>query len=392
MDDEVPITPALARIDGLSVPGDRPSEDVPRRPAAPPPPPDPGIETWRFEFGPTSAGRRRMLRARLGAPVLSAAIYLAVIFAFWGADIAAVPRELLLLFGTLTVSSLVVILRLPTPVLTLTSLGVEYDAGRYCLEAPWSAVERLVQLGGNKAGLAIILDRPAVSFELGRRSRPWRSMPFPWDRTIPLFTLIVGERDAEVLRLIASARPDLAAVPVERLRYTAPPIPVRLLGWAAAIVPFLVVVTVVEMVAWPAAGPMFLAGQAAFLALVLALTMYRWGSGTAERLGDWVGRVLLHPRDGESRSDVLRPIAGKWAGVGVFIVFGMIIGLNGSSDEQRLADYGPAHASWIGSTGTVDGCILANGSMVGDSSGTPVTCYVREPLTESSPISCLSHR
>ena len=46
--------------------------------------------------------------------------------------------------------------------------------------------------------------------------------------------------------------------------------------------------------------------------------------------------------------------------------------------------YGAAHQCWEAPDGSVNGCRLANGSVYGLASGTPITCYFDEPLPASN--------
>jgi hypothetical protein len=46
--------------------------------------------------------------------------------------------------------------------------------------------------------------------------------------------------------------------------------------------------------------------------------------------------------------------------------------------------YGTAHQCWEGSDGSVSGCRLANGSIEGFTTGTPITCYFYEPLSATT--------
>ena len=45
-----------------------------------------------------------------------------------------------------------------------------------------------------------------------------------------------------------------------------------------------------------------------------------------------------------------------------------------------ISVYGPAHACWEATDGSVNGCRLASGAVYGTATGTPITCYFAEPL------------
>ena len=55
---------------------------------------------------------------------------------------------------------------------------------------------------------------------------------------------------------------------------------------------------------------------------------------------------------------------------------------NGSLSSS-ISAYGPAHACWEALDGSVNGCRLASGAIMGVASGTPMTCYFKEPLSAS---------
>jgi hypothetical protein len=48
----------------------------------------------------------------------------------------------------------------------------------------------------------------------------------------------------------------------------------------------------------------------------------------------------------------------------------------------------PPHTCWEDGTGTIVGCRMTDGEVLGTSSGTPVTCYFAEPFTEATRLNC----
>ena len=61
-----------------------------------------------------------------------------------------------------------------------------------------------------------------------------------------------------------------------------------------------------------------------------------------------------------------------------------------SALSQPASD--PAHQCWAATDGSISGCRLVNGSVQGDATGTPITCYFTEPLPETATtLSCDSN-
>lgn len=56
----------------------------------------------------------------------------------------------------------------------------------------------------------------------------------------------------------------------------------------------------------------------------------------------------------------------------------------GGGDTVSQPAYGAAHQCWEAPDGSINGCRLANGSVEGLASGTPITCYFDEPLPASN--------
>jgi hypothetical protein len=56
----------------------------------------------------------------------------------------------------------------------------------------------------------------------------------------------------------------------------------------------------------------------------------------------------------------------------------------GGSGTTLDPGLGPAHQCWQAPDGSINGCRLANGSVEGSGSGTPITCYFDEPLPASA--------
>jgi hypothetical protein len=65
---------------------------------------------------------------------------------------------------------------------------------------------------------------------------------------------------------------------------------------------------------------------------------------------------------------------------------------NGANTTLYAPAEGPAHTCWQAPDGTVTGCRLANGSLMGYTTAAPITCYFFEPLPASATsVSCNSN-
>jgi hypothetical protein len=74
-----------------------------------------------------------------------------------------------------------------------------------------------------------------------------------------------------------------------------------------------------------------------------------------------------------------------------FIVVGIVavvVGANALKPPPPPTVVVPPHTCWADSTGTINGCRMASGEVVGTSTGNEVTCYFVEPLTEETDLTC----
>lgn len=369
-------------------------------PPAPPPPfvpawepePDPH-PAWTDVFVATPAGRRRGNVQAVVSAVSYGVVFLVVLFVASGGHLDRVSP---LLYGLAVVSVVAQLvaasMRWGKESLSLSDRSVEYRCGSYVIATPWANVRHVVSFGPRPSALGLALDRDAVTWEKERRAHPWRQRPYRYARTIPIEPFIEGDADSRVMAAIWDAEPRLLGPAPTDGRPRRQGWGVRLLAFAIGVLPFALAAGVLISYPWGEAPSLAALGSilttVLLVAALLAQDMWAWNETTAERIVDWVGRVLTRPDDGERRGDLPAVVIRLWGRFAVFLVIGIVLALtSGPSTSALESANGPAHACFLEGE-IVVGCVLADGTMVGDRTDQPTTCWFREPMTAETSFRC----
>ena len=378
------------------------AEDAGARPTLPPPPkppttpefmwiapdapgatlPDPQpIPGGEMRYSVTPSWRRRWLLAVIGSAAMQLAIFVGIGVVLNAGNLALVPSTMWVFGIAIAVASLFS-LRRPGPIaITLTEDAISYEASSFRLRCGWGSVAGLVQLGRDETTLALRLAQPEVEWERSGGAHPWRRTPYPWDMTIPLQPFTMGDPERRVQRLVAGALPSLQGVPssVEAPHAETPGR--RAAGFLIGLLPLAILMVVFSLLLHDTPATMLL--RTLIICGLGAISLARWNGTTGERTADYVARVVLGPAN-EPRKAVVPVLARMYAVYGVFLVLGYALSLSGTSTDDLIATYGPAHTCWKSTAGKISGCELSTGQMVGTVGPTQVTCFFREPLSTTT--------
>jgi hypothetical protein len=359
----------------------------------PPPSPVAAGDAWEHVFHATSAGRRRGNVQALASAGTSVLVFAVVLLVASSGHLDRVPLVFYGLMGVAVATQLwTAARRWSNESLSLSKDRVEYHCASYTIEARWSSVERVVSVGSRPTALALGLDRDSVTWEKRGRVRPWRRRPYRYARTIPIEPFIDDDPDSQVMAAIWAAAPRLLGAEPADVRPRGQAWGTRLLAFAIGVTPFAIVVGGLNGHQW--SEPLTLAAlpemivSMALIGALLVQDLWAWNGTTAERIVDWVGRVVTRPEANERRRDVIGAVAATWGRFAMFLLIGLMLAISSRpSDASLEAQYGPAHSCWMAGN-TVVGCTLADGSSFGNQSGTAATCWFVEPATRSTRFHC----
>jgi hypothetical protein len=198
--------------------------------------------------------------------------------------------------------------------LTIDSSRATYrEASRFAIETSWSNADALVRWNARPDSLALLLREPARADLLQRPlTEAMRSTPYPADRVIPLRPFVDDFVGSDLERRLRVIVPALFESPPAELARDRPTTRQRALGIVVLGLPLIVSVGLL-IAGWLTHSlPADLARASGFAAILSAILtpvlLLRHRGSTGERLFDYTGRVLLHPRLGESRRGVLVPM------------------------------------------------------------------------------------
>jgi hypothetical protein len=373
-------------------------EDQDSEPAAassvPTPPSPPAVLPLGAEaviFAVTDAARRRQRLRVIGSGIGWLLLFLTIVVLSNGGDLTTVP---ILFFGLALFGSGSMLYNgwtKPGPIsLRLSPHAVIYEDSGFRIQSAWDNVEGIVRLGTDPQALALNLRTGAVVTEDPGRNRSWRRRPYRFDRTVPLEPFLLGDPEERVLRAIGALTPGVVGWNPEIVEPAHADAATRILGWAIVVVPFLILLGAIFVVpgqrSWTGSLVAAVAFQMVLVGGFLTVSLWRWNETTAERVMDWIGRVVRAPGPDERRADVAGVVLRRWAAFGFYLLLGTSIWLTGgqTSTVDLAARYGPAHQCWQDSDNKIAGCRMVNGTVRGSAGGTPVTCFFTEPLTAAT--------